>query len=156
MKVQLKTDANVLMPNKDHQNFTETGETLEEGTIVNGDYKEISGLRRGQPFTYRLFITDKNQIIYQNKTIQMETTEVTLGADAQISATKVDMKPAENFSKIKMAGLIGGAIAGFAYCKYKKHDIKKTAMYIGIGAVVGYGVGYFIDSRRKVTIKASK
>jgi hypothetical protein len=156
MKVQLKEDANVLIPNKEHQNFTESGSVLEEGTILNGDYKEIIGKRRGEPFTYRLFISDKNQIIYQNKTTPMEKTEVTLGADAQATPTKVDMKPAERFTKNKIAGLIIGGLAGFAFAKYKKHDMKKVAMYIGIGAAVGYGAGYILDKRKKVVVQPSK
>lgn len=156
MKVQLKEDANILLPNKEHQNFTETGDVLDEGTILNGEFKEIQGKRRGEPFTYRLFISDKNQIIYQNKAIPMEKTEVTLGADNQTSATTVNMKPAERFTKNKIAGLIIGGLAGFAWAKYKKHDMKKAAMYIGIGAAAGYGAGYLLDRRKKVVVQPSK
>lgn len=156
MQVRVLKDTVVLVPNKDHQNFTASGEIIEGDSIISGNYKDINGLRRGQPFTYRLFITDKNQIIYQKSTTPMEATEVTLGADAQTSPTKVDMIPAENFSKAKMTGLIVGGIAGFAYAKYKKHDMKKAAMYIGIGAVAGYVTGMLIDRRKRVVIQPSK
>ena len=86
----------------------------------------------------------------------MNATEVTLGADAGATATKVDMIPAENFSKAKMAGLVIGGIAGFAWAKYKKHDMKKAAMYIGVGAVLGYGAGVLLDRRNKVVVQPSK
>jgi len=156
MKVILKEDAVVLTPNKDHKNFTVTGDVIEEGTVLFGNLKQIIGLRRGKPFTYRLFVTDKNQIIYQKSITPMNATEVTLGADAGATATKVDMIPAENFSKAKMAGLIIGGIAGFAWAKYKKHDMKKAAMYIGVGAVLGYGAGVLLDRRNKVVVQPSK
>ena len=156
MKARVKGDAIVLIPNKAHQNFIANGETIEDGNIVEGEFKEIAGLRQGKPFTYRLFVTDKNQIIYQKSVIPMEATEVTLGADAQTTPTKVDMIPAEKFSKAKMTGLIVGGLAGFAFAKYKKQDMKKVALYIGIGAALGYGAGVMFDRNRKVTIQPSK
>jgi len=157
MKATVNGDTIVLIPNKGHQNFIASGETIEDGTIVQGDFKEIAGLRQGKPFTYRLFVTDKNQIIYQKSVTPMrEETEVTLGADAQTTPTKVDMIPAEKFSKAKMTGLIVGGLAGFAWAKYKKHDMKKAALYIGIGAALGYATGVIIDRNKKVTIQPSK
>jgi hypothetical protein len=156
MKAITTSDAPILIPNLEHKNFTDSGEVIEENTIVNGNAKNIEGLRKGKPFTYKLFVTDKNQLIHLNKIKTMETTEVTLGADANVSATKVDMKPAEISNKNKFIGTVVGGIAGFAFAKYKKHDVKKQAMFIAIGAVAGYVAGMLIDKRSKVTIKASK
>jgi hypothetical protein len=157
IKAQLVEDAKILIPNKEHKNFTESKEVLEEGTFVTGQVRNIEGLRRGKPFVYRLFLTDKNQLIYLNKIKQMKTTEVTLGADAAQSPTKVNLKPAERADRSKFIGTILGGVAGFAWGKYKKHDMKKIAMYIGVGAALGFAVGYFIDSRNnKVVIKPSK
>ena len=87
MKVVTIQDTNILTPNKEHQNFVFTGIVIPSGTILYGTNKIISGLRRGKPFAYKLFVTDKNQIIYQNTIKPMETTEVTLGADASQTPT---------------------------------------------------------------------
>ena len=149
--------ANVLIPNMEHKNFTFSDERIEGGTLVKGQLKQVNGLRRGQPFVYRLFLTDNNKLIFQKNLKNMaQATEVTLGADAQTSPTSVNLTPAEHFNKMKLTGVIIGGIAGFAYAKYKKHDLKKMAMYIGVGAALGYGIEYFIDTKRNIVVKPSK
>lgn len=150
MKVQVIQDAEVLLPNKDHKNFTMSGEIIEEGTVLNGNEQYIVGLKKGKPFTYRLFKTNNNKLIFLNKIKPMETTEVTLGADSQVSPTEVNFAPAENFTRVKVTGMLLGAIAGFAYAKYAKHDMKKMAMFIGVGAVAGYFTGVLIDRKNNV------
>lgn len=156
IEATIKKDTKVLAPNKEHQNFTETDVILKAGEKVTGDFKDIKGLRRGVPFTYKMFITDEKQIIYQKNVEPMQTTEVTLGADAQVSETKVDMKPAEKFSKAKLAGVVLGAGAGYALARRKKLSGKKMALYIGLGAAVGFGVAYLYDKNKKVVVKQSK
>ena len=156
MKVVTTQESSILTPNKEHQNFTSTGVSIPSGTILYGNNKIISGLRRGQPFAYKLFVTDKNQIIYQNTTKPMDTTEVTLGADASQTPTRVNLIPAEMYSQDKLIGVILGGLGGFAWAKYKKHDMKRLAMYVGVGALVGWGAAYVIDTRKSAVIKKSK
>lgn len=156
MKVRVIKDTKYLVANKDHKNFTEGSEVVEQDTILNGEARSIEGLRRGEPFTYRLFITEDGKILYLNNIESMKTVEVTLGADDQRSATVVDFLPADKFSKMKVAGIVLGGLAGFAYAKYKKQDMKKMAMFIAVGAALGYGAGYVLDRDRKVTITESK
>jgi hypothetical protein len=156
MKARVIKDTKYLIANKDHKNFTESNELVEQDTILKGEQRNIEGLRRGEPFTYRLFITNEGKILYLNNVEPMKTVEVTLGADAQRTPTVVDLLPAESFSKMKTAGLVIGGIAGFAYAKYKKHDMKKVAMFIALGAAIGYGSGYVLDRTRKVEITESK
>ena len=81
-------------------------------------------------------------------------TEVTLGADAQKTATKVDLAGAEWSDKRKYIIAAVGGVLGFAYAKYKKHDLKGSAKFIAIGAIVGFGLGYALE--KKATIKKSK
>ena len=50
-------------------------------------------------------------------------------------------------------GLVAGAAIGFAYCKYKKHDNKKTLIYSAIGAVAGYLGGVYWDAHSGINIK---
>lgn len=150
-------DTKTLIPNKEHKNFTETEITLPGGTEVIGELKEIKGKRRGEDFLYRVFSTDEGHIIFQNKINNlMPVTEVKLNADAQTTPTLVNLKPSETFSKVKTMGIVIGGLAGFAYAKYKKHDLKKSAMYIGIGAVVGFATAYVIDTQKKTIITPSK
>jgi hypothetical protein len=157
MKATVITDAKILVPNPDHKNFCESADLIEEGTIIEGNRKDIAGLRKGQPFTYKLFSTNKNQLIYLNKIKPMETTEVTLGADSGQTPTLVDMKKPEVANRNKFIGAAIGAAAGFAFAKYKKHDMKRIGTYTIIGAVLGVAAAYLIDRRKdKVTIKPSK
>lgn len=156
MKVIVNKDNKVLIANKEHKNFTETDEIIEEGTILNGNAINVKGLRRGEPFMYRLFITPKKEILYLNNITPMETTEVMLGADDSVSSTKVNLVPAETFNKRKTLGLILGGLAGFAYAKYKKHDTKRIAMWIGLGAIAGYSTAYILDKNKSIQITPSK
>lgn len=156
MKVVTKVDANVLMPNKQHQNFTDSGIVIPSGNILEGEEKVISGLRRGKPFVYRLFYTNNNQFIYLNTVKPMDVTEVKLGADSSQTPTKVNLVPAELYTQDKLMGIIVGGVAGFAWAKYKKHDMKRVAMYMGVGALLGWGAAYVLDTRKKGTVKASK
>ncbi len=156
MKAIVTQKTFVLTPNKDHKNFTETSDFIEEDTIVRGEPKEIRGLRRGKEFVYKLFITDKNQIIYLNKIKPMETTEVTLGADSTVSETKVNLIPAEKFSRAKMIGLAAGGAAGFAFAKYRKVEgMKKIGSYIALGALAGYVTAIVIE-KKGIVVKQSK
>lgn len=156
MNVITIKDAPVLIPNEDHKNFTENGVVIPQGVELEGTKKEIHGLRRGKPFTYRLFVTKDKQFIYSNLIKPMGATEVTLGADSSQTPTKVNLVPAEYFNKLRTTGIVVGGIAGFAWAKYKKHDMKRMAMYIGLGAVIGYATAYVIDTRRNATVTKSK
>ena len=60
-------EAHVLVPNKEHQNFTRTREILPVGEKIVGSFKSIKGKRRGEDFSYRVFITNNGEIIYSNK-----------------------------------------------------------------------------------------
>jgi hypothetical protein len=156
MEVRVLKDTNYLIANPDHRNFTEGSETVEQDTILKGEPRAIQGLRRGEPFVYRLFITNDGKILYINNVEPMKTVEVTLGADAQRTPTTVNLIPAESFTKMKTTALVVGGIAGFAWAKYKKHDMKKVAMYIGVGALLGYVAGYVLDQSRDVVVTESK
>jgi hypothetical protein len=156
MQARVNNDSKFLVANTDHKNFTETDEIIEEGSIINGNPKNIEGLRRGEPFTYRLFILDNDKILYLNNITPMNQTEVTLGADSQQSATTVNLLPAETFNRTNTMGIVIGGLAGFAFAKYKKHDMKKVAMYIAVGAIAGYFGGYVFDRSKKIQITQSK
>jgi hypothetical protein len=157
MIATIKEDATVLVPNKEHKNFTETSEIITKNTSVEGEFKSISGLRRGEPFSYRVFITKDGQIIYSNKVNEeMNTTEVSLGADAQRSATMVDMKPAETFKSSRVVVSLAAGLGAFVYAKKKGKNPKQSIKYAVIGALLGYATMWAVDKTRNVTVSQSK
>ena len=159
MRAVVIANAKILIANGEHKNFTESSEYIAKDTLINGDLKQISGLRRGEPFVYKLFLTDKNQLIHLNKTKPiMQTTEVTMGADAKQTDTVINLKKAEGANTNKVIGGIAGAVAGFAFSKYRKVTDKKTiGIHILVGAAIGIAGAYLWDGRKdKVTIKPSK
>jgi len=155
MKAKVLENAKVLLPNKEHKNFTETDVVIPKDTIVDGEQKMIEGLRRGEPFTYRLFVTNDNKILYLNK-VEPMATEIMLGVDETKTPTTINLIPAETFSKVKMIGIVAGGVIGYAYAKSKKMDSRKAVYASAIGAIIGYASGYIVDRRRAITVKPSK
>jgi hypothetical protein len=153
MEAIVKQNAKVLVPNKEHKNFTETNEELPKGTIVNGEFKSIKGLRRGKPFSFRVFITDKGEIIYSNKVNEMKATEVTLGADGAVTPTRINMLPAETFKTSRVVVALAAAVGGYMYAKKKG---KKPIKYAVIGGLAGYAAVWAFDKSKSVTVKPSR
>ncbi len=83
----------------------------------------------------------------------MDATEVKLGADSAKTPTVVNLKQTA-LAKPAILGAIGGAIIGFGYSKYKKHETKKLAIFTVVGAIAGYVVGRVIA--HTATVKPSK
>jgi len=159
MKAILIEDAKLLVPNEKHQNFIETSDVLTKGTEIEGEPINIIGLRRGEPFTYKLFKTSKNNLIYIKK-LNLKNQEKMANysnADAGQTPTKVNLTLPEKSNRQEFIGSAIGAVAGFIYGKYRKHDNKKIAMYIGVGAVAGYAGGYLLNKKNnKIAITPSK
>ncbi len=163
MKVTVTEDAKILVPNKEHKNFTESNDLIKHGTVLEGEEALIKGKRRGEDFVYRLFSfhdnTDNtNKLIYIKKTKPMETTEVTLGADSAVSDTIVKIPSAKTlFTKKVIIGTLIGASAGFGFSKYKKvEDKKKMIMYVLGGAVAGFAIAKYMEKRKAISIKPAK
>mgnify|MGYP003114396083 CR=1 FL=1 len=154
----VKESAKVLVPNKEHENFTETKEIIPAGTTLQGSFKSISGKRRGEPFTYRVFIDTNGNIIYSNKIKKsdMKATDVYLGADSSQSPTKVDLIPAETFKTSRLVGLFAGGVGAYMYSKKKGYDKSKTMKFAIVGGLLGYGAMYCYDKTRSVTVTPSK
>lgn len=154
-EVEVIEDAQVLKPNNNHKNFTETGDIIKKGTIINGDQKIITGKRRGEPFSYRLFQTDTDKLIYLNKVKPMKTTEVTLGADSAVTPTVVDIKSKKILSIHTIAGTVVGAGAGLWFSKHKKYSTQKTVIITAVGAIAGFFAGRYME-KSGVFVQASK
>jgi hypothetical protein len=154
IRVQTISDAAILVPNKEHENFTDTGRKISANTVLNGNPTIIKGKRKGEPFDYKLFVTDKNDFIYLNKIKPMNRTEVMLGADAAPSATVVKTPSDSNFGMRPVLGTIIGAVAGYYLAKRK--NPAKIKMFTAVGAVAGFAVGKYIQGTGLVLFKKSK
>jgi hypothetical protein len=163
MEVEVIEDARILIPNIEHQNFTESSNIIRKGTILLGDETLIKGKRRGEGFTYKLFKTKNNQLIYLKKIKPMQVTEVTLGAGGE-TATNTVTTPTlisvpsgkKLLTKNVIMGTLIGAGAGFGWSKYKKLDKKATMTYSIIGAIIGFGVSKYVEKRKAIVVKPSK
>lgn len=150
MIAMVKEDAPILIPNNDHKNFTATDEIIPKGTEVEGKYKNVNGLRRGEPFTYKLFVTKENNIIYQNK-IEPMATQVYLNADAQVTPTVVKVEK----KLITTTTIIGGIVGAMVGNYYSKTQGGNRNVYMVGGAVIGFFVARFFENR-SVAVKPSK
>jgi hypothetical protein len=150
-------NAPILIPNLEHKNFTESRFEIPNGKKITGQFKIINGLRRGKPFDYRVFVTNKNEIIYSKYVKPMGTTEVTLGADAQVSATKIEMIPSERSTTIKnVIGSATGGILGYAIAKKQGVNMTKTVIYASIGALAGYMIAKQYTKKSGIVVEQAK
>jgi hypothetical protein len=154
MKATVIENTPILIPNKEHKNFTNSGIIIEKGTIIDGNSKVIQGLRKGEPFSYRLFITNNNQIIHLNKIKPMDRTEVYLGADAAQTATVVKIPSESNLGMRPVLGTIIGAVASYYYAKKKMPE--KIMLITVIGGIVGFAAGKYLQGTKNVLFKKSK
>lgn len=152
MKAITIEDTTVLIPNPEHKNFTQTSVIIPKGTELEGDIKLVNGLRRGEPFQYRLFYTKDEQIIYTNKIkpINMETTEIKLGVDGG-KPLVIDL-PKITKDRNVLYGAIIGAAAGYAWTAYKGKDAKAKLTYTLGGAVLGLIAGRLVTKNKGITI----
>jgi hypothetical protein len=154
IQAKVINNAPILIPNKEHQNFTDTGKFIEANTVIEGNPTIIKGKRRGEPFDYKLFVTNKNEFIYLKNIQPMNKTEVILGADAAQSATLVKMPNESNLGMRPVLGTLIGAVVGYYYAT--KKNPSKTMMFTAIGAVAGFATGKYLQGNGIVFFKKSK
>jgi hypothetical protein len=152
MKVKNIADIKVLLPNPEHQNFVDSNEVIKANTIIEGEPKIIAGKRRGEPFNYKLFLTNDNKLIkLKNLRTMANATEVTLGADGEATPIKVNLKQTV-LAKPGVLGAVLGATVGYGISKYKKHESgKKIMTHVIVGAIAGYVAGHIVAHTAKIT-----
>ncbi len=139
-------DTAILLPNNEHRNFTETDKLISKGTKLKGDFKNIEGLRRGKPFTYRIF-QDKDGIILYAKNLH-ENKENMNGNDSTITLPS-EKKLSTNYVMYSvLAGVLGYAIAK------KMGKSGKTAFVVaGISAIGGYMIAKQVNKSQPITFE---
>ncbi len=160
-QVALIQEANILVPNPEHQNFTDTGRVIPVQTELKGEFVKINGKRRGKPFQYRVFkLAGTNEFIYSNLTKTLTgpmETEVKLGADAGVTPTKVTVPSNKLADRAPLIGAIAGAAIGYGISKYRKETKPMNiGLYVLITGVIGYYGGKMVANRKKVSVTPSK
>ncbi len=154
MQVKTVCDAPVLKPNRDHKNFSTTDEIVPRGTVLEGIEKYTNGLRRGEPFTYKLFVTKDEKIIHLKNVEPMKNNvEVLMNADGNPTGkAKVSLQD-KNSRTYKVSGAIIGAIAGFGVAELKKKPLKTAIIFAAVGAAVGFGTATLLSKNNIITAK---
>jgi hypothetical protein len=150
-------DTNYLIPNKEHKNFTNSIEDVNEGSVVYGDFKIVSGLRKGKPFEYRLFFTKNGKILYAN-CIKAENvpSEIISNADNLTASTNIDIKPSLSINYTPYVIAYGGGLLGYLYGKKQKATGANLFIFTAVGAVGAYGIFRLVNSNKSTNTKPSK
>lgn len=138
----------ILIHNTEHRNFVETDKVIPDGTILNGEYINIIGKRKGKEFKYRLFKDKDGIIIYEKNTKPMELISGTNGETRIVNLPSVK----GDIRTHVIASLLTGVV-GFMVAKKMGKPTKTALMVGGAGALVGYGVATYITKKRKATLK---
>jgi hypothetical protein len=152
----IEKNADILIPNTAHQNFTKTDRFIPSGKKVKGKLIRIQGKRKGEDFTYRLFQTEKGELIFETNIKPMKT-EVTLGANGLKAATplKTEIKmPNKAIQNAHLIGAVAGTIGGFMVAKKMKKTGRTTFYYAIGGAIAGYVVGRIIAGKPIIDINS--
>jgi len=151
MRAKIIDNATILLPNPDHENFTESDNFIPIGKEIQGEYKYIKGKRRGEPFVFRLFQTSTGNLIYQNKIQPM--TEVNIGADKSVSTSKIELPKGPLYNDAHIIGAILGTISGYLIAKKTKKPQKQVYFYAIGGGAAGYVAGKLIAGKPILDIK---
>lgn len=158
MEVKVVEKAEILIPNPQHKSFSGSNSFIPKDSVLEGDATLVSGLRRGSPFNYRLFKTNDKKYIFLDKInpIKMEK-ETNSNASGDMGRPLIiNTSAGAILGKVPIAmALIGGG-AGYAYCKYKKHDSKNTLKYVIGGAILGYIAGRVLQGGKIISVKEGK
>ena len=133
MIVSTIENATILVPNNEHKNFTETNEVIPASKTLVGEFKLISGLRRGKPFDYRIFTTDEGKVIYANTVSPQPKEFTTEPAKEPTAGKKLTIS-----NRAILYTTLGGALGYVITRQTKQTDSFKTALYIIGGATLGY------------------
>lgn len=153
----ISKDTNYLIPNKEHKNFTDSNEQVNEGSEVFGDFKIVSGLRKGKPFEYRLFFTKNGKILYAN-CVRAENvpSQIISNADNLAAPTKIDLKPSESINYTPYIIAYAGGLLGYLYGQKQKATGANLLKFTAVGAVGAYGIYRLVNSNKSTNTKPSK
>ncbi len=150
MKAVVIERAEILVPNPAHKSLSGTNKFIEKGSELEGNISVIAGQRKGKPFDYRTFKTDKNQYIYLNK---VKLNDMNSNADAQVKTTVIDTHARGILHYAQWAGAIGGGFLFYKVAKKKGKAGRTLLIWTGVGALAGYGAGRLLQKQQGILVK---
>ena len=145
MLVIAEENSPILINNNEHKNFVETDKMIPKGTILEGEYKNIVGLRRGKKFTYRLFMDKDGIIVYEKNVKPMMKSNM----DGQTRI--IDMPSVKGNATTHALISAGAGVVAFAVAKRMQKTNKQAFMIAGITALVGYGIASYLRNSDPIT-----
>jgi hypothetical protein len=138
MLVVAKENSPILINNDEHKNFVETDKIIPKGTILEGNFTNIKGLRRGNEFTYRLFIDNDGIIVYK------KNVEPMMKSNADGEARVISMPSVKSRTMSTALISAGAGVIAFAVAKRMQKTNKQAFMVAGITALIGYGLATYM------------
>jgi len=146
MLVKVKEDSPLLINNNEHRNFVETDKIVKKGTVLDGEFIKIKGLRRGKEFMYRLFMDKDGLIIYENK-VEPMMSKSNMEGETRI----IDMPSVKSNTMTHALISAGAGVVAFAVAKRMQKTNKQAFIIAGVTALVGYGLASMLRNSDKVT-----
>lgn len=150
MIVTTKNNTPILTNNNGHQNFVETDKIIPKGTVLQGEFINIIGKRKGKEFTYRLFKDKDGLYIYEK---QVQPMEVNLNANGIADTRIVTLPNAKNDVRTHAIISVVAGIIGYAVAKKMGKSNKYALITGGLVAVAGYGVASYMTKNQVITFK---
>lgn len=145
MLVITEENSPILINNDEHKNFVETDKILPKGTTLDGEYKNIIGLRRGKKFMYRLFVDKDGIIVYEKNVKPMMKSN--MDGETRI----IDMPSVKGNATTHALISAGAGVIAFAVAKRMQKTNKQAFVIAGITAVVGYGIASYLRNSDSIT-----
>ena len=145
MLVFTKENSPILINNDEHKNFVETDKILPKGTVLEGNYKNIKGLRRGKEFTYRLFVDNDGIIIYEKNVEPMMNNS---NADGETRIINMPSVTTRTFTTALISA--GAGVIAFAVAKRMQRTNKQAFIVAGVTALIGYGLASYMRNNDPV------
>lgn len=145
MLVITEENSPILINNDEHKNFVETDKMIPKGTVLEGEYKNILGLRRGKKFMYRLFVDKDGIIVYEKNVKPMMKSN--MDGETRI----IDMPSVKGNATTHAFISAGAGVIAFAVAKRMQRTNKQAFMIAGVTALVGYGIASYLRNSDSIT-----
>jgi hypothetical protein len=139
MLVITKENSPILINNDEHKNFVETDKIVPKGTVLDGNFINIKGLRRGKEFMYRLFIDNDGIIMYEKNVKPMMNKS---NFDGEVRVINMPSVKSRTFTTALISA--GAGVIAFAVAKRMQTTNKRAFMIAGVTALLGYGLATYM------------
>jgi len=144
--VIVKENAPILIHNEDHKNYIYSDKLIPKGTVLQGDFVQINGLRRGKNFEYRFFKDKDGILIHENKVEKMEYMKSNAEGERIINLPSVKRN-----TRTHTLYAVGASVVAFAVSKKMGYSNKKSFIIAGVTALIGYGVASMLRGKDDIT-----